>query len=81
MVVVGRDLDKVQADDGATLGKSGEQLEAFIVDEAAVRGRAGSGRDGRIKAVDVDGDVVSLARRNAGSRPLPRRACGTDAPK
>ena len=58
VVVVGGDLDKVDADDVALFGQAVDQFEDLVVEEPAVRGGAGAGGDGGVEAVDVDGQVV-----------------------
>ena len=65
-VVVGRDLNEVDADDVAALGKALKQFQDFVIEEAAVRGRSGARRDGGVEAVDVDGEVVARAFGDAG---------------
>ena len=45
LVVVGRHLDEVEADDVALFGQALEDLQYLVIKEAAVARRAGAGRD------------------------------------
>jgi len=57
MVIVGGDFDEVYADDLVGLGDVLEELQHFVVEEAAVARRACARRDGGAEGVDIKGDV------------------------
>lgn len=57
LVIVGGDFDEVYADDLVGLGDVLEELQHFVVEEAAVARRACARRDGGAEGIDIKGDV------------------------
>lgn len=74
VVVVGRDLDKVDADDVALLGEPLKDLQDFIVEKTAVARCSRARRDRRVKAIDIDGRVLAYAVGNAVEHALGAQA-------
>ena len=66
VIIVRRDLDKVNADHGSAAHEPGTKLEDLVVGEAAMAGRAGARRDRRIETVDVDRHVIASGGGDAG---------------
>ncbi len=65
MIVVGCDLDEVHSHDLPPLGQTVQQFQPLVIEKPAMAGRAGAGRDRRIKPVNVDRDVVANTFWNA----------------
>ena len=74
VVVGGRDLDDVGADD-AQVGEGAQHPEQFTAREAAGLGGAGAGRVRGVEHVDVDRDVERRVA-DAGADALDRRRRG-----
>jgi len=71
-VVIGGNLDEVDAHHLMGLGHRLQQFQHFVVEKAAVAGRAGARCDGGAEGVDVDGDIDAGALGDAvcgGLRP------------
>ena len=64
-VVVGGHLAQVDAGHVALAHQPLQQFEDLVVQKPPVAGRARARRDRRIERVDVDGDVIADARRDA----------------
>ena len=65
MVIVGGDFDEVYADDFVGLGDVLQQLQHFVVEEAAVARRACARRDGGAEGIDIKGDIDAGLWRDA----------------
>ena len=69
-VVIGGNLDEVDAHHLMGLGHRLQQFQHFVVEKAAVAGRAGARRDGGAEGINVDGDIDAGTFGNAACRGL-----------
>src|SRR6266545_1035054 len=65
VVVVRSDFDQVDTNHLALQRQSGKDLQSLVIRQSAMARRARSWRDGRVEAVDIDGQVIPHALRDA----------------
>ena len=64
VVVVRRDFDEINSHHRTALYEACQQFKNFIIEKSTVAWRSGAGRYRRIKAVDVDRNIVAAVRRD-----------------
>ena len=56
-IIVGRNLNQIDADDFVALGHGVHHFQYIIIQEPAVAGRSCAGRNGWAEGINIDGDI------------------------